>query len=197
MASLDDTSVLEKGTSLRVGSWIFVADGSGGFESRSTNQDPPEASEAAKCREFDEFIDQLEEIGFLNLSNEAWIQPEFNAIKAKTLSKLEEDLEKLLEDSKQETTTDGKTLPANCIRPAEPSPRKKKSKTSFKKTTRKRKQPKIPFQTLMISMKRSSTASRKLKTRSTSTLSTLQNCYKIKLSSNISKNWMNQSLKKN
>ena len=139
MASLDDTPVLEKGTSLRVGSWIFVADGSDGFESYSINQDPPEVSEAAKRREFDEFIDQLEEIGFSNLSNEARIQPEFDAIKAKTLSELEVDLEKLLEDSKQETATDGKTLPANCIGPAEPSPRKKKSKTSFKKTTRKRK----------------------------------------------------------
>jgi hypothetical protein len=68
MAFLDDNSVLEKGTSLRVSSWIFVADGSGSFESRSTNQDPPEASEAAKRREF---IDQLKEIEVLDLINEA------------------------------------------------------------------------------------------------------------------------------
>ena len=71
MVFLDDNSVFEKGTSLRVGSWIFVADGSGGFESRSTNQDPPEASEAAKRHEFDEFIDQLEEIEVSDLINEA------------------------------------------------------------------------------------------------------------------------------
>ena len=70
-AFLNDNSVLEKGTSLCVGSWIFVADGSGGFESRSTNQDPPEASEAAKRHEFDEFIDQLEEIEVSDLINEA------------------------------------------------------------------------------------------------------------------------------
>ena len=70
MASLDDAPVLEKGTSLRIGSWIFVADGSGGFKSYSINQDPPEVSEAAKHHEFDEFIDQLEEIGFSNLNNE-------------------------------------------------------------------------------------------------------------------------------
>ena len=88
MATLDDTPVLEKGTSLRVGSWIFVADGSGGFESYSTNQDPPEVSEAAKGREFDEFIDQLKEIGFPNLNDEARIQLKFDAIKAKTLSEL-------------------------------------------------------------------------------------------------------------
>jgi hypothetical protein len=138
MASLDDTLLLEKGTSLRVGSWIFIADGSGSFESYSINQDPPEVSKAAKCRGFDEFIDQLEEIGFSNLNNEARIQSEFDAIKAKTLSELEAELEKLLEDSKQETATDGKTLPANCLRPAEPSPLMKKSKTNFKKTTHKR-----------------------------------------------------------
>ena len=138
MASLDDTPELEKGTSLRVGSRIFVTDGSGSFESYSINQDALEVSEATKRREFDEFIDQLEEIGFSNLNNEARIQPEFDAIKAKTLSELEEDLEKLLKYSKQETAMDGKTLPTNCLRPAEPSPLMKKSKTNFKKTTHKR-----------------------------------------------------------
>jgi len=59
------------------------------------------------------------------------MKPEFDAIKAKTLSKLEEDLEKLLEDSKQETSTNGKTILPNGIRVAEPSLRKKKSRTSF------------------------------------------------------------------
>ena len=57
MASLDDNPVPEKGTSFHVGSWIFVANGSGGFESHSIDQDPPEVSEAAKRHEFDEFID--------------------------------------------------------------------------------------------------------------------------------------------
>ena len=132
MASLDDNPVLEKGTSLSVGSWIFITNGSGGFESCPIDQDPPEVSEATKRREFSEFIDQLEEIEFSNLNNEARIQPEFDAIKAKTLSELEEDLEKLLEVSKQETSTDGKTTLSNCIRVVEPSLRKKKSKTSFK-----------------------------------------------------------------
>jgi len=70
MASLDDNPVLENGTSLRIGSWIFIADGSGGFESCSIDQDPPEVSKATKRREFDEFIDQLEEIRFSNLNNE-------------------------------------------------------------------------------------------------------------------------------
>ena len=58
---------------------------------------------------------------------------------------LEEDLKKLLEDPKQETSTNGKTTRSNSIRVAEPSFRKKKSRTSFKKTTRKKKQSKNTF----------------------------------------------------
>src|SRR6185437_6609515 len=125
--------------------------GSGGFESCSIDQDPPKVSEAAKHQEFGEFIDQLEEIAFSNLKSKARIQPEFDAIKAKTLSELEENLETLLEDPKQETSMNRKTTLSNCIRVADPSLRKKKSKTSFKKYTRKKKQPK-------------NTSSRKLKT---------------------------------
>ena len=145
MASFDNNPVLRKGTSFRVGSWIFVANRSGGFESYSIDQDPPEASEAVKRHEFDEFIDQLKEVGFSDLDNEARSQLEFDATKAKTLSELEEDLEKLLEDSKQETSTNGKTTLSDRIRIAKPSLRKKKSKTSFKKTTRKKKQSKNTF----------------------------------------------------
>ena len=74
MASLNDNPVLEEGTSLRIGSWIFIADGSGGFESCSIDQDPPEVSEAAKQCEFNEFIDQLEKIGVSDLINEARIR---------------------------------------------------------------------------------------------------------------------------
>ena len=40
---------------------------------------------------------------------------------------------------------DGKTLLPSCIRSAEPSPRKKKSKTSFKKITRRKKLSKDTF----------------------------------------------------
>ena len=207
MAPLDDNPVLEKGTSLHIGSWIFVADGSGGFKSRSTDHDLPEAAEATKHHEFDEFIDQLEEIGFSDLNNGDRIQPEFDVIKTKTLSELEEDLKKLLEDPKPETSTNGKTTLSNRIQADEPSLQKKKSKTSFKKATRKKKQSKNTFQASMILMKKSSTTSRKLKTHSTSTLlsknsptsglSTLQSWNKIKLSSNISRNWTNQSPKMN
>ena len=60
MAPLYNNPVLEKGTSFRVGSWIFVANGSGSFESFPTDKNTPEASEAAKRHEFDDFIDELE-----------------------------------------------------------------------------------------------------------------------------------------
>ena len=42
------------------------------------------------------------------------MEPEFDAIRPKTLSKLEEDLDKLLEYTKQETTFDGEILSSGC-----------------------------------------------------------------------------------
>ena len=125
MASLDDNPGPEKGTSFRVGSWTFVTDGSGSFKNCSIDQDPPEVSEVARHREFDEFIDQLAEIGFSDLNKDARIQRELDAIEAKTLSELEESLKKLLEDSKKETPT---TILSNYTRVAKPSLQKKKLK---------------------------------------------------------------------
>jgi len=118
MASLDDNPVLEKGTSLRVGSWIFIADGSGGFESCSSDQSPPKVY--ASHHEFDDFIDRLEEVELSTLSNKTRIHPEFGEIKTKTLSELEEDLENLLEDTKQETPKDEKVSSSSHIHFAEP-----------------------------------------------------------------------------
>ena len=128
MAPLDDNSVPSEGTSFCVGSWIFVADGSGGFKSRTIDQSAPKIPEATSHHEIDDFIDQLEEVGLPASNSETRIQTEFGAIKTKTLFELEEDLEKLLEDSKQEASMDGKTLLPNCIHAAEPSLRKKKIK---------------------------------------------------------------------
>ena len=139
MTHLDDNSTLSEGTSFRVGSWIFIADGSGGSKSRPIDQATPEVPEATSSREFDNFIDQLEEVEFSALNNETRIQPEFGAFKTKIFSELEEDLERLLEDTKQETPSDGKVSSSSRIHFAEPNLRKKKSKTSFKKATRKKK----------------------------------------------------------
>ena len=136
MAFHDDNSIASEGISFRVGSWIFITNGSGGFESLPVDRNIPKIYEAAKLPELDDFVDQFEEVGF---SDETRIQPKFNVIETKTLSELEEDLGKLLEDSKQETSTNGKTILPNYIRIAELSLRKKMSMTSFKKTTRKKK----------------------------------------------------------
>ena len=86
MAPLDDNSVPFEGTSFCVGSWIFVADVSGCFKSRPIDQSAPETPEAASRHEVDDFIDQLKEVGFSYSNSEARIQPEFGAVKPKTLS---------------------------------------------------------------------------------------------------------------
>ena len=57
MAPLDDNSVPAEGTSFCVGSWIFVADGLGGFKSRPIDQATPKVPEATSHHEFDDFID--------------------------------------------------------------------------------------------------------------------------------------------
>ena len=114
MAPLDDNSVPAKGTFFYVGSWIFVADGLGGFNSLPIDQNASEASEAARCQEIDDFVDQLEEVELSVFNNGTRNQPEFDAIRPKTLSELEEDMDKLLEDTKQETTIDGKILFFGC-----------------------------------------------------------------------------------
>ena len=114
MAPLDDNSVPAKGTFFYVGSWIFVADGLGGFNSLPIDQNASEASEAARCQEIDDFVDQLEEVELSVFNNGTRNQPEFDAIRPKTLSELEVDLDKLLEDTKQETTIDGNILSSGC-----------------------------------------------------------------------------------
>ena len=134
MAPLDNNSVLENGTSFRVGSWIFIADGSGSFESCSIDQNLLEVPEAASHHEFDDFVDQLEEIGS---SDEIRIQPEFDVIKTKTITELEEDLERLLEDAKQETSIGGKTPLSNCIHSAEPRHQRNWTNTCLNPTLRK------------------------------------------------------------
>ena len=60
MALLDDNPVPSKGTSFCVGSWIFVADGSGGFKSHLIDQTTEEVPEATNHDELDDFVDQLE-----------------------------------------------------------------------------------------------------------------------------------------
>ena len=64
MAFLDDNSMTSEGVSFRVGTWIFIANGSGGFESFPIDRNTPEVSEATKRCELDDFVDQFEEVEF-------------------------------------------------------------------------------------------------------------------------------------
>jgi hypothetical protein len=114
MAHLDDNSVLDRGTTFCVGSRIFIADGSGGFNSRPIDQNTSEASEATRRQEIDNFADQLEEVGLSVSNNGTQTQPEFDTISPKTLSELEKDLDKFLEITKQETTVDRKIISYGC-----------------------------------------------------------------------------------
>jgi len=114
MAPLDDNSMLTGGTSFCVGSRIFAADGSGGFNSHPIDRSPSEALEATRRQEIDDFIDQLEEVGLLASNSGTRNQLEFDTIRPKTLSELEEDLDKLLEDTKQEIAIDENILSFGC-----------------------------------------------------------------------------------
>jgi hypothetical protein len=107
-------------------------------------------------KKINNFIDQLEEIGLSSSNSETQNQPKFGAIKSKTLSELEEDLDRLLEDTKQETTMDGKALSSGYIHFTKLSLRKKKNqKLASRKLLAKRSIHRTFFRT---SMKRSNTA---------------------------------------
>jgi hypothetical protein len=65
MAPLDNNAVLAKGTTFYLGSWVFVANGLGGFDSHLIDPSASEASEVTRRREINNFVDQLDEIEFL------------------------------------------------------------------------------------------------------------------------------------
>ena len=47
MAPLDNNMMPAKGTTFYIGSWVFIADGSGGFDSHLIDPSAPKTSEAA------------------------------------------------------------------------------------------------------------------------------------------------------
>ena len=103
MAPVDDNTVPAKGTTFYVGSWAFVANGLGGFDSRLIDPNALEASEAVRRQEIDNFVDQLDEVELPIHVNEVRNQLDFDSPTPKTLSEMEEDLNKLLEITRQET----------------------------------------------------------------------------------------------
>jgi hypothetical protein len=102
--ALPDNSdyVLPKGTIITLGSWVLVADGSGGFDSHLVDPDAPGTSEPTRCHATDEFVNHLDENPLPDNIKEIQKQPDFDAasFSSKTLPELEEDLDALLEASK-------------------------------------------------------------------------------------------------
>ena len=81
-------------------SHTHIANGSRGFDSRLIDLSPPEASEVARRREIDNLVDQLDEVELPVHVSEAPNQTDFDASIPKTLFEMEEDLDKLLEITK-------------------------------------------------------------------------------------------------
>jgi hypothetical protein len=71
MASLSFTStVLNEGTTLIFGSWIYVANGLGGFNSHLVDSRKTEASAATRRSNLDYFIDDHDELLLFDLSRQ-------------------------------------------------------------------------------------------------------------------------------
>jgi hypothetical protein len=76
MASFDFTSVvLDEGTTFIFSSWIYVANGSSGFNSYLADSREPETSASTQHSDLDEFIDNLDEMLLPSLAKE--IEEEF------------------------------------------------------------------------------------------------------------------------
>ena len=106
MAPLDNNVVPAKGTTFYVGSWVFIADGLGGFNSHLIDPSVPKTSKAARHQEVDNFVDQLDEIPLLVHVKEVQNRPDFDVITPTALFELEEDLDNLLETTRQEAIID-------------------------------------------------------------------------------------------
>jgi hypothetical protein len=117
MPSFNFTSaVLDEGTTFIFGSWICVANGSGGFNSHLANSKEPEASSSTPSSNLNDFIDnlddmllpdlaqQIEKISFFNATSTRDAPDLFGSdsnrsektSQSKSLSDLEEDLDLLL-----------------------------------------------------------------------------------------------------
>jgi hypothetical protein len=117
MASISFTStVLDEGTTFIFGSWICVANGLGGFNSHLADPRKPEASTPTRCSDLGKFIDNLNESLLPDLARQIERLIVFDATstraapgllgsdsnqseeatQSKSLSDLEEDLDRLL-----------------------------------------------------------------------------------------------------
>jgi len=101
MAPLDNNMMPAKGTTFYIGSWVFIADGSGGFDSHLIDPSAPKTSEATRRGEVNNFIDQLHDIPLPVHVKEVRNLPDFDVITPKTVFELEEDPDHLLEATRQ------------------------------------------------------------------------------------------------
>jgi hypothetical protein len=81
MASFNFTSVvLDESTTFIFGSWVCIADGSGGFNNHLTDTTEPEASAANRRSDLNEFIDNLKEMLLPDIAREIEEESIFDAI---------------------------------------------------------------------------------------------------------------------
>jgi hypothetical protein len=128
MAPFDFISaMLNEGTTFIFGSWICVANGLGGFNSHLANSKEPKASSSTLSSDLDKFIDNLDDLLFLDLAQQIENMLVFNVVstcdapdlvrldtnlpektsRSKSLSDLEEDLDLLLKIKGVGATTCG------------------------------------------------------------------------------------------
>jgi hypothetical protein len=89
MASFNFISVvLDEGTTFIFGSWICVADGSGGFNSHLANSKEPEASSPTSSSNLDDFIDNLDNTLFPDLAQQIEKMSVFDATSTRDASDL-------------------------------------------------------------------------------------------------------------
>jgi hypothetical protein len=68
MVSFNFTStMLDEGTTFIFGSWVCIANGSGGYNSRLANTKEPEAPTTPSCRDVDDLADNLSGIQLSDL----------------------------------------------------------------------------------------------------------------------------------
>jgi hypothetical protein len=80
MTSFSFTStVLDEGTTFIFGSWIYITNGSGGFNGHLANSRKPEVSTPTPCSDVDKFVDSLDESLLPNHAGEIETLSVFNA----------------------------------------------------------------------------------------------------------------------
>jgi hypothetical protein len=103
VASFDDNAVLAKGTNFFVGSWVLVSDSSSGFNGHLIDPSAQKTLETTRLSVVNDFTDRLDKIPLPVHVKEVREQLDFDVTASKSPSKLEEDLDHLLEITRPDT----------------------------------------------------------------------------------------------